>query len=273
MQSTLNKEGLRRRFFLEEAAHWWAYDMARRKTMVSKFRDNDPVLTDEEKLMYSWLQLEELMDEYQSGHFLVVLKKNASDNANKSPNVYVKWGADAGARLGSSAVPGRPGVPSTESALMERIFQMQEQNHRDQMDLVKQLLTERHTRENLEDQIEGIANAPAGISESLLQGGLDILKTMVQPQPATMGALGVGGQAPPSPEGAAAGDIPPQPSQDGPRPFSLDQAIADINVIRQALPNRHVNDVIRALAVFAANSPGQADQYLGMLINSMGHEG
>ncbi|MEM9529188.1 MAG: hypothetical protein AAGA31_21440, partial [Bacteroidota bacterium] len=263
MQSTLNLEQLRQRFFLEESPFWWAYDANRRNATVSKFRDNDPVLTDEEKLMYSWMQLEELIQMYQTGHFKVVLKKNSGDNVSKSPTYHVKWGAAAGAGIGSSTAMVNAQKVS-EVALMERMFQLQEQNHRDQMEMMKQLLTERHTRENLEDQIEGMNSAGPGISESLLHGGLDILKSMLRPVPAQVGTLETAGTVPPP--NSAGGEIPPQPSSDGARPFSLDQAIADIGIIRNALPNRHVNDVIRAIAVFAHNSPAQADQYLGMLI-------
>ncbi|MEL6356234.1 MAG: hypothetical protein AAFQ37_04795 [Bacteroidota bacterium] len=86
---------LRDRFFLEAAPFWWLSNASRQKELLGKFRDDDPSVDGEEKLLYSWMQLEELLATIPYGHARVILKKNVSDNVANSPTLYVKWGENS----------------------------------------------------------------------------------------------------------------------------------------------------------------------------------
>lgn len=265
----LTIEQLRNRFQLEAAPYWHLYDAKRSGTLITKYRDDDPSLTDEEKLEWSWEQLYEVLEMSPAGHAKVVLKTSPSANASKSSTYFVKWGQDhVGGRIGST-LPST--AATTEVKMMERMMAMMAESHKTQMDMMKDVLTERFQRQSLEEQIEGMGASSMG--EQMLMGGLDIIKTMVAtPRPqAALGTASAAGTVPPRPQQSEAGS-PPPPAEEQPagaRPFSMDEAIHDISVMRRLMPEYHPNDVLKALAMFAAANPGQAKQYIGMLIQQI----
>ncbi|MEL6275043.1 MAG: hypothetical protein AAFU03_08075, partial [Bacteroidota bacterium] len=132
--------------------------------------------------------------------------------------------------------------------------------HEREMDMIKTLMESNFQNKVLEAEIEGMGQS--SMSEELLRGGLDIVRQMVAKpqQPAALGTLGQSTSEPtPTREQGA----------ESRRPFSVDQALQDIGVIRQCMPDYHTNDVLRALALFAKEQPDQAKTYIGMLIQSL----
>lgn len=259
--ATLNIEQLKNRFFLENAPHWWLYNI-RGKELLGKFRDDDSTVSDEEKTLYSWLQLEQLLQDFRYGTGKIVLKKNPSDNIHNSPQLHVAWGQKADNVIGSTTTAYNGGGGNME-AMYEKILQMQEKSHQQQLDLVTKLMETRFDKERLEEAIEGMASP--SVSEELLRGGLDILKGVVmQPRPqGQLGTLSMEGENPnPTSQNST---LPPTD-----RPFSVDQVVADAAVIKQALPQYNPNDVIRAIALFAHKNPDQAANYIGMLMQTVG---
>jgi hypothetical protein len=279
--ASLSIEGLEKRFFLEEAPHWWAYNATRSKDLLGKFREGESYASDEERLLDGWMQLEELLQTIPYGRARIILKKSASANVSQSPTLTVQWGkAPARAGIGSTS-PFAPASAHNNSDMLLQMLQMQEKNferqeasresaHAREMATMQQLLEAKFTAQSLEAEIEGMGGST--ISEDLLRGFVDIAKTMVMRpgQPAAaLGTLGQGSgeqvpvpEPPTPPQGDGQGELP------GHRRFSVDKALQHIQVIRKNLPEYHVNDVIEALALFTQNQPDQARNVLGMLMQN-----
>lgn len=254
--AALNIDQLQLRFQLEESPYWWLYNGHRAKEVIGKFRPEAAgYASPEEKMLDSWMQLEELIKTIPHGYGRVVLKKNATDNISSSITHFVSWGKaqNGGASIGSSST-----TNINNEAMFERLMTMQQAAHEREMELMTKLLETKHHNENLNAAIEGMGEP--SMSEELLRGGLDILKTMVRPtSPAMLGTAGVAEEQP-----------APPPTGETNRPFSTDQALADIGVIKAKLPGYHPNDVLRALALFCHQQPQEAHQYIGMLIKQVG---
>ncbi|MEM6772165.1 MAG: hypothetical protein AAF597_16445, partial [Bacteroidota bacterium] len=104
MHPTLTIEALRERFFLEKSPYWTVHNASRPSELISKYRhDENYAVTEQELVIFSWMQLEELFINLRSGYGKIVLRKNPSDNVKNSPTLYVRWGADAGA--GKAVLP------------------------------------------------------------------------------------------------------------------------------------------------------------------------
>jgi len=277
----LTVEQLSNRFMLEKSPHWWAY-RAGSRDVVGKFREEEDYASDEEKLLDGWMQLEELINTHAHGKLKVVLKKNKSDNLDKSITLHVKWGAApgrAGAGIGASTSYAPAFAPNPNDMLLQMLT-MQEKNferqeasreaaHAREMATMQQLLEAKFTAQSLEAEIEGMGGS--SISEDLLRGFIDVAKTMVM-RPAAPAALGTIGQG--SNEQIPSPEMPPPPpaaeEKPGHRQFSVDLALRHIAVIRKNIPDYHVNDVIEALALYTQEQPEQAKQMLGMLMPNKG---
>lgn len=253
--ATLTPEQLRNRFFMEAAPHWHIYTGATGKTMLSKFRDDDNTITEEEKVTYSWMQLEELFRTIDHGYGRIVLRKNPSDNLHLSPQYFITWGRADQNAIGNAISPStiRNTGGSMEGVFYEKILQMQENAHKQQMELMTSLMQAKFEKERLEEAVEGMGSP--SMSEELIRGGVDILKGLVmqprmQQSTAQLGTLGT----------------EPATEQKTERPFSVDQVVADASVLKQVLPQYHPNDVIRAITLFAQGNPSQAGQYISMLM-------
>ncbi|MEM6397781.1 MAG: hypothetical protein AAF741_15640 [Bacteroidota bacterium] len=261
--ASLTPEQLRQRFFLEESPYWWLQNATRKNELIGKFRDDDPeVRSSEEKLLYSWMQLEELLQTIPFGYGRVVLKKNPTDNIANSPQLYVSWGQTQG-KTSSAVLSGTGGQYLDMERFYERMLTFQQKAHETQMEQMKTLMQMGFEKEQLEAEIEGLQEP--GMNEMFLKEGMGLLRTVLaKPRPAgQLGTLGEGSEAP------ASGTKPTASTAEGNRPFSMDQAIGDINVIRKSLPGHHPNDVLRALALFCQSSPGQAESYITMLIQQV----
>lgn len=281
--ASLSIEGLEKRFFLEEAPHWWAYNATRSKDLLGKFREGESYASDEERLLDGWLQLEELLSTIPYGRARIILKKSASANVSQSPTLTVQWGkAPARAGIGSTS-PFAPASAHNNSDMLLQMLQMQEKNferqeaareaaHAREMATMQQLLEAKFNAQSLEAEIEGMGGST--ISEDLLRGFVDIAKTMVMRPAAPAAALGTLGQGSgeqvPAPEAPAASRADGQEELPGHRRFSVDKALQHIQVIRKNLPEYHVNDVIEALALFTQQQPDQARNVLGMLMQNKG---
>ncbi|MEM9929929.1 MAG: hypothetical protein AAF840_08935 [Bacteroidota bacterium] len=277
--ASLSVEQLHNRFMLEKSPYWWLYN-ATRKEKIGNFIDDDAsVVSDEERLLYSWMQLEELLNTIAYGRAKVVLKKNKSDNVQNSTTLYVQWGKSPGRSPSIGSTGFSPAAAHNNSDMLLQMLQMQEKNferqeaareaaHAREMATMQQLLEAKFTAANLEAEIEGMG-APT-MSEELLRGFVDIAKTMVMrpaapPPQAALGTLGQGSgeQVPapaPAPTPDSSGELP------GHRRFSVDKALQHIQIIRKNLPEYHVNDVIEALALFTQQQPDQARHVLSMLM-------
>lgn len=273
--ASLSVEQLHNRFMLEEAPYWWLYN-ATRKELIGKFQDNDEdVVSDEERLLYAWMQLEELLNTIPYGRAKIILKKNKTDNVQNSPTLYVQWGAAPGkAGIGSSLAPA---FAQNDSSMLMTLLNMQEKAnereaiareaaHAREMETMRSLLEAKFHAQSLEAEIEGMG-APT-MSEELLRGVVDIAKTMMMRPAAPAAALGTAGQG--SGEKIDA-PLPPPPVHEGQdlpgqRRFSVDLALQHISVIRKNLPEYNVNDVIEALALFTQQQPDQARHVIGMLM-------
>ena len=266
MLAPLSIEQFHRRFLQEGAPYWWAFDAHRKREVVAKFRDDDPDMDDnEEKIEYAWMQLEELFQTHPYGHLMVVAKTSPTANKDKSATFYVKWGDSS---QPSSYAAGRGGVAATTQQSGAPGWQMFQFMLQQQQQFYDQVLKNQgeNVRLNFENQrlaeaIEG-AEAPS-MQQELLKEGIGVLKTMmaprIQPHPQTA-ALGTVGQK-----------QRPSPDSDGPapRPVSLDAIMADVTLIRNSMPGYHINDVMRALALFASQNPQQAEMFIGPMIQQM----
>lgn len=267
MLAPLSIEQFHRRFLQEGAPHWWAYDAHRKREVVAKFRDDDPDMDDnEEKIEYAWMQLEELFQTHPYGHLMVVAKTSPTANKDKSATFYVKWGDSS---QPASYAAGRGGVASTTQQSGAPGWQMFQFMLQQQQQFYDQLLKNQgeNVRLNFENQrlaeaIEG-AEAPS-MQQELLKEGIGVLKTMmaaprIQPQQQTA-ALGTVGQ-----KQRQAKDTETQVA----RPVSLDAIMADVTLIRNSLTGHHINDVMRALALFSSQNPQQAEMFIGPMIQQI----
>lgn len=272
MLAPLTIDQFHRRFLQEGAPYWWAHDAHRKSEVVAKFRDDEPDLNDEDKLEYSWLQLEELFQTHPYGHLKVVAKTSPTSNKGNSPTLYVKWGDGQPASYGSGRNQPQIGYQNTGQGMGGwQMFQFMLQQ---QQQFYQQLLKnqDENARLNFENQrlaeaIEG-AEEPS-MQETLLKEGIGLLKTFVaQPtiQPQQQAALGTMGQKPKE----IAEDKQPTGGQ---RLVSLDAIMADINLIRNSLPDYHINDIIRALALFSSQNKEQAAMLLGPMISQLKQNG
>ncbi|MFT6001231.1 MAG: hypothetical protein ACI81P_003700 [Neolewinella sp.] len=280
--ASLSVEQLHNRFMLEKAPYWWLYNATRKEKIGNFIDDDESVISEEERLLYAWLQLEELLNTIEYGRAKVILKKNKSDNVQNSTTLYVQWGTQPGrASIGSSS-SFAPASAHNNSNMLLQMLQMQEKNferqeaareaaHAREMGTMQQLLEAKFTAQTLESEIEGMGGST--ISEDLLRGFVDIAKTMVMRPGQPAAALGTLGQgsgdqitAPAPPSITEEGQAEPP----GHRRFSVDLALQHIAVIRKNLPEHNVNDVIEALALFTQQQPDQARNVLGMLMQNKG---
>lgn len=270
MLAPLSIDQFHRRFLQEASPHWWAYDAHRKREVVAKFRDDDPDMDDsDEKIEYSWLQLEELFQTHPYGHLMIVAKTSPTANKEKSATFYVKWGDSS---QPSNYAAGRGVASTTQQNGAMPGWQMFQFMLQQQQQFYDQLLKNQgeNARLNFENQrlaeaIEG-AEAPS-MQQELLKEGIGVLKTMmsaprIQPNQQTA-ALGTVGQKPRQETEQAAPDR---------RPVSLDMIMADVTLIRNSLPGYHINDVIKALAMFASQNPQQAELFIGPMIQQIQHQ-
>ncbi|MEM9525800.1 MAG: hypothetical protein AAGA31_04275 [Bacteroidota bacterium] len=276
---------LEERFFLEKAPYWWAYHASRAKDKIGQFREGEEYASDEEKLLDAWMQLEELFKTIEYGRAKVVMK--TSQNATSGITLTVQWGQ-------APARPGRPGIGTTSHApaaaqnnnmllyMLEmqkeanaREAQAREAAHAREMETMRALLETKFRAENLEAEIEGMGEP--SMSEELMRGFIDIAKTMVgrpalPPPAAALGTLGQGDSEPIAPPPPRDSD-PGNPDPPGQRKFSVDLALQHIAVIRKNMPEYHINDILHGLALFTEHQTDQAKTYLGMMLQSVSHEG
>lgn len=279
--ASISPEQLEARFMLEEAPYWWLQSSARGKETLGKFREEDHYASDEEKLLDSWMQLEELLGTIPYGRAKVILKKNKSDNLQNSITLTVQWGtapqrAPGRAGIGSSLAPA--GAPNQNNMLLYMLEMQKEANKREaqareaaharEMETMRSLLETKFHAQSLEAEIEGMGQP--SLNEELIRSVVDIGKAYLMRPPTQLPAaqLGTAGQG----SGQVIDPPPPPPAVDaeGNRPaerrFSVDLALQHISVVRKNLPEYHINDVLHALALFTQQQPDQAKSTVMMLM-------
>lgn len=256
MTASLTVQQLKDRFFLEQAPYWWAYDARKRNECRSKFRSEEDI-PKEELLEWSWLQLEELISVHPSGHFRIVLKKSPNENTQNAPTYYVRWGQQEAGQIASSQSIAPVGNQ------WGQMMQMQQQFFEQLLRRERELAELRYENRRLEDDLNS-AETPS-IQHELLREGVGLLKGFVsRPRIQQPGALGTAGQRPQ--------ELPPESSSGSGRPVSVDHLIQDAGATQKALPEYHVNDIYRAIRLFAEQQPDQARTYLGMLIQQLNEQ-
>lgn len=261
----LTPESFRNKFMLSNAPYWWAYNARNKKEMVDKFRNDDEQLSGEALLHYSWMQIEEMIESYPFGHIMFVLKTSPSANVDQSPKVYVKWGEDQAIGSSRQKMATQQGAVGG-NALLSLMLSMQQENFNQQLSLTRQLIEAQSDNRELEAAIAG--SEEPSMKEALFMRGVDVLeKVLTTPKiQAPHGALGTVGQAAAPPQ-----ELPPTNKQTA---FSLDKALAHINVIKEAIPEAHINDVIEVLAIYVQQNTEQAKALiLGLIQQLKSHEG
>lgn len=252
---------------LSKAPYWWAYNAKNKKEMLDKFRNDDESLEGEELLHYSWMQIEEMIESYPYGHMMFVLKTSPTANIDQSPKIFVKWGEIP--VVGGYRSKATPGLPAGNNHLLELMMTMQQRNFDQQLLLTKQLVEAQSENRELEAAISGAEEM--SFKETIMMRGIDVVEKLMTtprinaaPQQA-VGALGTVGQKDPS-------TVQEQPAQA--KPFSLDLALQHIQVIKAAIPEYSINDIIMVLAIFVQQNTEQARNLIGGLIQQLpGNEG
>lgn len=258
--ASLSVEQLGDRFQVERCPYWFVYNASRSKEMMAKFReDSDTPLTKDELMAESWTQLEYFLITHPGGHGRVVLKGSPSANVSTSPQLYVKWGSVA-ENKGSVAGIGNSS-PNNNATMIDKLLKMQERHFEQRMADKDRLIELVLENRNLESAVEGLQEP--SMQEELLKGGIEIAKTIFgSPRPTpSLGTAGDGSfeQSKPESNNSAKG-----------RPFSIDQALSDLGVVRKNLSDdHHINDVVRALALLFHQKPQEANTYVSMLINQV----
>lgn len=276
MLAPLTIDQFHRRFLKEQAPYWWAFDAHRKKEVVAKFKDDDPDLQDdEEKVEYAWLQLEELFETHPYGHLMIVAKTSATANRDKSATFYVKWGDASQPSSSRPAIGYQQGQPAGGVPAWQMFQFMLQQQQQFYQQLLKN--QDENSRLNFENQrlAEAIESAEAPtMQEALLREGIGLMKSIItQPriQPQQQAALGTVGQ---KPKGNGPEIQPPPAAGDArQRPVSLDAIMADVTLIRNSLPQFHINDVMKALSWFASQNPEQAAMFIGPMVQQIQQHG
>lgn len=292
--ASLNIEELHNRFMLEQCPYWDLFN-ARGKDRLGKFRDDDDsIVSDQERVLYAWLQLEELLNTIPYGRAKITLRKSSSANAAAAITLYVQWGIAPTARsraagLGSSTSLGPAYAPQgVDSNPLMLIIKMQEETsrreaqareaaHAREMDNMRLLLETKFEAQNLQSQIEGMQEGDGGGNMELVKDIVGMVRPFLMPAvrgaqpamaPAQLGTAHGTGEV-------IADPLPPRPAVDaeGNRPaerrFCVTTALDHISVIRKNLPEYHVNDIIHALAIFTQNDPVEANMMVGMLMQKV----
>lgn len=270
----LTIEQFQRRFVLEACPFWFAYNAANKRELVGKFRNDDPDIMDEDLLEYSWMQFVELVETYPFGHIKVECRSSPQANATKSPTLYVKWGEGFhGASSNQSIMPAMGGgnMGSNQWGMIQYMLNMQSQHFREMREMGTEMQRLNFENQQLAAALE--ADDEPSFKEKMIMEGIGAVKDMLRPrlnmpqqQPVVAGNLGVMGQknTQPAPDGGV---------HKQQRRRSLDDIMIDLNAIQQALPNLHINDITRALALFVQGNPAGAEGFLQPLVKQLHEQG
>ena len=256
----LSISSFKHRFYLEGCPYWWAYDARNSKNMVAKFRNDDTSLNEEDLLEYSWMQLEEMFNEYGYGHVKIVAKKSPTSNAERSPTMFVQWGQAPGVTHGHK----NGGVAG--AGMFNQMMQMQQMHFQQMMDMQNRINDFQRERA-VEEALAGV-EGPSW-QERLLEESIGLVKDVVGGSP----------KIKPESEQAALGTMGSRSKkkvekESGQRKrFSLDAGLPYLKMIFDALPQYDPNDIIKALALFSKQNQDQANQVIGGLIAQLQGDG
>ncbi|MEM1215257.1 MAG: hypothetical protein AAGJ82_06210 [Bacteroidota bacterium] len=269
MLAPLTIQQLQNRFYLEKCPFWFAYEANAKRRMVGRFRDDEEGISEEERLDYGWMQLEELLQSFPYGKVHIVLKKTESSRADNSPNYIVEWGVRPG-RGGQSAVtPTGVGAIGNAGAgnwaMMQYFLQEQQRLTRElqaaQMDSLRAGFENQMLQTALEEE-----NAPS-MQEELLKEGIGVVKTYLtsrnMQRPVHVGTMGQREEQQ-LPEAQ-----PPVENAKTPQaqPFSIDAAMGYVQAITDLFPQYNRIEVLKAFLAFAKSNhaivESQLAQYIG----------
>lgn len=270
----LTIEQFQRRFFLEGCPYWFAYNASNKREQVGKFRNDEPDFEGDDLLEYSWMQFVDLVETYPFGHLKVECKSSPNANSTKSPVMYVKWGQGHVANTGghiSGPMTGQQNM-GNQWGMFQYMLEMQNRHFSEMRRLSEENQRVNYENRSLAEALE--ADGEPTFKEKMLLEGIGAVKDLLRPrlnlpqqQPAVAGNLGTMGQRQSvAPDGGQSRQEP-QPQQ--PRRRSLDDIMQDLTVIQQCLPDMHINDITRSLALFVKNNPAQASGLLQPLITDL----
>jgi len=267
---TLTIGQLEENFKREGAPYWEAFRGDRQSERLGKFRpDSSMARTPEEVMVFSWMQLEDLLTRYPRGSAKIVARVNKTDNRTSAITSHVRWG-DQVAGIGST-YPERVGQQLNAGPSWAQLLKMQEDSHKREIDLVKDLIEAKFSRDQLEAELEGTGEP--SIRDAMIMKGMELLPVILSSNRSAPGHLGLISEAPETetplsmtPPASQEHATPPPPAT---RSISHDQLGIAANMIAAAIPGHHPNDVIAALALFCQQKPAEAAGYVDLLMSQI----
>ena len=191
MLPPLSVHQFEKRFFQEACPFWTAHDAANKREMVGKFRNDDSDLVGDDLLRYSWMQFEELVETYPSGHIRINCKSAPTSTAQNAPTLYVRWGTMETMPMGRTGK--YPVAGAGNWSMAQSMLQLQQQHFDKMLEMQNELLRLNFENRQLAERLE--ADEQPDLKETVLMEGIGIIKQALAPkvsvQPAAvLGTLG-----------------------------------------------------------------------------------
>lgn len=176
MLAPLNIEQFRDRFYQAGCPVWFAYDARQKTNLVERFRDDEPNFNDEEKLNYSWMQFEDLVNSFEYGKLVVTCKSTANANKDKSPTFTVAWG-NLPTRSNSRTTSISNNQMGGNWAMIQWFLAEQAKQTREVQQLQMEVLKTNFENQQLAAALE--ADSEPNFKEKLLMEGIGAVKTLI----------------------------------------------------------------------------------------------
>lgn len=259
----LSVDQFRNRFFLENAPYWFAYEAKANGGLIGRFQ-NDELTNGAEKediLEYAWMKFEEFVGDYAFAKIKIECRTSPNAKRDSSIKHTVQWGEVPTSNRSYSPAVSNQGVGANMGWQQMQFFltqleSMRTKFHDSQMEVMRLNFENQSLAEALEADLE-----PSWKERAIIEGigaVKQLITPAVAPQPAMLGTMGQRTETQSSVS-----------TEENQRSFSMDRAIADIQLITNMFPEHHRNDVLSAFVVLAQQHHGMIKGILDQAVNDL----